>query len=100
MFKGNDIFCLGKDSLFSLHTIRNKAFHFGQVHVMFKKYGLNALYLLIKHFGNKTYFKVLPPLIKLTLLHTVVVLHNRHHIHIACLIKGGKTVKMFNNNVL
>ena len=39
-------------------------------------------------------WKCSPLVTKLILLHAVVVLHYTHHIKMACLVKGGKAVKM------
>ena len=52
----------------------------------------NAVFA-IQHIGNrKVFFKVLSPVTK-PFFHTVVVLHYRHHIKMACLVKAGKLSK-------
>ena len=55
----------------------------------------------IQHIGNrkKFYWSAFPPPVtKLILLHTVVVLHLTHHIKMAWLVTGGNDVKMLKNN--
>ena len=46
---------------------------------------------------KKFYWGAFPPVTKLILLHTVVVLHFTHHIKTACLVMGGNAVKMLKN---
>ena len=67
------IFFQGKGSWFSPRIIREKAFHIAQV--LMKKIWVEKSVSTIQHIGNRK--RVLgdsPPLIKLSRLHTVVVL--------------------------
>ena len=83
-----------KDSRFNLRLIYKSSFLIGQVPI--EKYGLKTLFLL---FNIKEIENVLlkcfhpPPLTKLILLHTVVVLHFTHHIKTAWMVTGGTLSK-------
>ena len=93
----------GKDSRFSPPNIRIKAYLIGQVPI---KTIDQKLCFAIQHIGERKKYGVLPlpppPINKLIVLHTFVVLHCTHHIKLACLIKGGggKTVQMLKNNLV
>ena len=84
-------------SLFSPQTIRKNVFHIGQLLI---KIWVENCVSAIQHIGNRKRFLRWspPPLIKLILLRTVVVLHYKHHMQIACLIKWWKAVKLLKTN--
>ena len=78
-----------KDSRFNPRLIHKSRFLIGQVPI--EKYGLETQFLL---FNIKKIETVLlkcspPPVTKLILLHTVVVLHFTHHIKTAWMVTGG-----------
>ena len=52
------------------------------------------------YWKKKTFFlSAFPPVTKLILLHTVVVLHYTHNIKMPYLVKGGEAVKMLKINL-
>ena len=60
----------------------------GQVPI--EKYGLKTPFLLFNIWKiEKVLLRCFPPVTKLILLHTVVVLHFTHHVKMACLVTGG-----------
>ena len=71
--------------------------------VQIKIFGVKNIFSAINLNGNlKVFFKCVPPGTKKILLHTVEVLHYRHHIKMACLVPGegrGEAVKMPQNNL-
>ena len=62
--------------------------------VLIKEIWLENSVSAIEHIGNRKSIFEIPPVIKLTILHTVVVIHYTHRIQTTCLIKEGKAVKM------
>ena len=70
-------------------------------HVQIKTYGLQTLFLLFNIKKIENVLEVLSPsptVTKLIRLHTVVVLHCTRQV--ACLIRGGKVVKMSINKLI
>ena len=98
-FQRKRYFFYEKDSRFNTRLIHKSRFLNGQVPI--EKYGLKAPFLLfnIWKIENVLLRCFPPPVTKLTLLHTVVVLHFTHHIKTACLVTGGNAVKMLKNTL-
>ena len=98
------MFFYEKDRRFNARLIHKSRFLIGQIPIE-KIWVENSVFAIQYIENRKSFTEVLspPPVTKLILLHTVVVLHFTHYIKMACLVTGGgggDAVKMLKNTLL